>query len=105
MLRAVDADTHVFESPQVWDFIDAQMYARRPIIVSAPRDTVYKRGSLWLIDGNIFPKSAGKGGFLLGTPTEPGPIATTPDVRGRERLDSVGRVEAIDPMGGDIQGR
>ena len=35
MLRAVDADTHIFESPQVWDFIDAQMYARRPIIVSA----------------------------------------------------------------------
>ena len=37
MLRAVDADTHIFESPQVWDFIDAQMYARRPIIVSAPK--------------------------------------------------------------------
>ncbi len=40
MQRAVDADTHIFESPQVWDFLDEQMYARRPIIVSAPRDTV-----------------------------------------------------------------
>jgi len=103
MLRAVDADTHIFESPQVWDFIDAQMYARRPIIVSAPRDTVYKRGSFWLIDGNIFPKSAGKGGFLLGTPTEPGQIETTPDVRARELLDIVGRLEAMDSMGVDIQ--
>ena len=84
MLRAVDADTHIFESPQVWDFMDEPMYARRPIIVSAPRDTVYKRGSFWLIDGNIFPKSAGKGGFLLGTPTEPGQIETTPDVRRSE---------------------
>ncbi len=77
MLRAVDADTHIFESPQVWDFMDEQMYPRRPIIVSAPRDTVYKRGSFWLIDGNIFPKSAGKGGFLLGTPTEPGQSRAT----------------------------
>ena len=103
MLRAVDADTHIFESPQVWDFIDEQMYARRPIIVSAPRDTVYKRGSFWLIDGNIFPKSAGKGGFLLGTPTEPGQIETTPDVRARELLDIVGRLEAMDSMGVDLQ--
>src|SRR5438093_8311065 len=103
MLRAVDADTHIFESPQVWDFLDEQMYARRPIIVSAPRDTVYKRGSFWLIDGNIFPKSAGKGGFLLGTPTEPGQIETTPDVRARELLDIVGRLEAMDSMGVDIQ--
>ena len=22
MLRSVDADTHIFESPQVWDFMD-----------------------------------------------------------------------------------
>jgi len=99
MLRAVDADTHIFESPQVWDFIDEQMHARRPIIVSAPRDTVYKRGSFWLIDGNIFPKSAGKGGFLLGTPTEPGQIETTPDVRARELLDIPGRLQAMDLMG------
>ena len=35
MLRAVDADTHIFESPQVWDFMYEQMYARRPIIGSA----------------------------------------------------------------------
>jgi len=68
MLRAIGADTHIFESTQVWDYIDAEMYPRRPIIVSGPGDTVYRRSSFWLIDGNIFPKSAGKGGFLLGTP-------------------------------------
>ena len=34
MLHAIDADTHLFESTQVWDFIDEEMYARRPIIVS-----------------------------------------------------------------------
>ena len=95
MLRAIDADTHIFESTQVWDFIGEEMYPRRPIIVSGPRDTVYRRSGFWLIDGNIFPKSAGKGGFLLGTPTEPGQIETTPDVRARELLDIVGGVEAM----------
>ena len=67
MLQAIDADTHLFESTQVWDFLDEEMYPRRPIIVSGPQDTVYRRSGFWLIDGNIFPKSAGKGGFLLGT--------------------------------------
>jgi hypothetical protein len=105
MVRAVDADTHVFESPQVWDFMDEAMHARRPIILSGPRDTVYKRGSFWLIDGNIFPKSAGKGGFLLGTPTEPGQIETTPDVRARELVVGSdwghhgGRARGGDPSG------
>ena len=82
MLHAIDADTHLFESTQVWDFIDEEMYPRRPIIVSGPKDTVYRRSGFWLIDGNIFPKSAGKGGFLLGTPTEPSQIETTPPMCG-----------------------
>jgi predicted TIM-barrel fold metal-dependent hydrolase len=99
MLHAIDADTHLFESTQVWDFIDEEMYPRRPIIVSGPKDTVYRRSGFWLIDGNIFPKSAGKGGFLLGTPTEPGQLETMPDVRARELLDIPGRLQAMDLMG------
>ena len=99
MLHAIDADTHLFESTQVWDFLDEEMYPRRPIIVSGPKDTVYRRSGFWLIDGNIFPKSAGKGGFLLGTPTEPGQLETTPDVRARELLDIPGRLQAMDLMG------
>jgi hypothetical protein len=99
MLHAIDADTHLFASTQVWDFIDEEMYPCRPIIVSGPGGTVYRRSSFWLIDGNIFPKSAGKGGGLLGTPTEPGQRETTPDVRARELLDIPGRLQAMDLMG------
>ena len=99
MLHAIDADTHLFESTQVWDFLDKEMYLRRPIIVSGPKDTVYRRSGFWLIDGNIFPKSAGKGGFLLGTPTEPGQLAAMPDMRARELLDIPGRLQAMDLMG------
>jgi predicted TIM-barrel fold metal-dependent hydrolase len=102
MMQAIDADTHVFEAAQVWDFMDEDMYLRRPIVVSGPRDTVYKRSSFWLIDGNIFPKSAGKGGFLLGTPTE-GQVDPPPDVRARELLDIEGRLQAMDAMGVETQ--
>jgi predicted TIM-barrel fold metal-dependent hydrolase len=98
MLHAIDADTHLFESTQVWDFLDEEMYPRRPIIVSGPKDTVYRRSGFWLIDGNIFPKSAGKGGFLLGTLTEPGQLETMPDVHARELLDIPGRLQAMDLM-------
>ena len=55
MRHTIDADTHLFESTQVWDFMDEQMYARRPIIVSGPTDTVYPRSRFWLIAGNMFP--------------------------------------------------
>jgi hypothetical protein len=103
MLRAIDADTHVFESPPVWDFLAEAMHPRRPIVVTGPRDTAYRRGSFWLIDGNIFPKSAGKGGFLLGTPTEPGQLETIPDLRARELMDIDGRLQAMDAMGVDSQ--
>jgi hypothetical protein len=68
MLRAIDADTHVFESPPVWDFLDESMHPRRPIVLTGSRDTVYRSGSFWLIDGNIFPRSAGKGGIRPGDP-------------------------------------
>jgi hypothetical protein len=46
------------------------MYKRRPVLVSVPDDTLYgERNAFWLIDGNIFPKPAGRGGFNLITPS------------------------------------
>ena len=99
----IDADTHVFEPPEMWERIDPEMYPRRPIIVEGPADTVYRRSNFWIIDGNIFPKPAGKGGFLLGTPTQPNQIEKMPDVRARELLDIPGRLAAMDQMGSGVQ--
>ena len=99
----IDADTHVFEPPEMWERLDPDMYQRRPIIVEGPADTVYRRSNFWIIDGNIFPKPAGKGGFLLGTPTQPNQIEKMPDVRARELLDIPGRLAAMDQMGSGVQ--
>ncbi len=55
MLGVVDSDTHVAESLSMWNFIDADMRHRRPVLVTMPDDTLYKDwNALWLIDGNIF---------------------------------------------------
>ena len=69
MLGVVDADTHIAESQGIWELIDEEMYPRRPVLVSFPDDTLYgASNATWLIDGNIFPKPSGKGGFRLVTP-------------------------------------
>ena len=58
-----DADTHIAEPPEMWDFLDPEWYPRRPVIVSVPEDTRYGTNDhMWLIDGQIFPKPAGRGG-------------------------------------------
>ena len=70
MDHVIDADTHIIESQGMWDLIDEEYYARRPVLMSVPDDTLYQnRNAFWLIDGNIFPKPAGKGGFNLATPS------------------------------------
>ena len=65
----IDADTHIAESESMWELIEPEMRQRRPVMLSAPEDTLYRDfNALWLIDGNIFPKASGKGGFRLITP-------------------------------------
>ena len=66
----LDADTHVAEPPQMWDYLDSEWRPRRPVVVSVPDDTQYgKSDHMWLIDGTIFPKAPGRGGNILVTPT------------------------------------
>jgi hypothetical protein len=58
------------ESEAMWNFIDREMYPRRPILAKIPDDTWYKeRNAFRLIDGEIFPKPAGKASFSLITPS------------------------------------
>ena len=67
MQGVVDADTHIAEPEAMWKLIDDRMAPRRPVLVGLPDDTWFgDRNALWLIDGNIFPKPAGKGGYAVG---------------------------------------
>src|SRR2546428_6363903 len=70
MDQIIDADTHISEGEAMWAMMEKEMYPRRPIVLSVPEDTWYgNRNAFWLIDGEIYPKAAGKGSFNLVTPS------------------------------------
>ena len=66
----IDADTHVAESEPMWSLLEKEIHPRRPIMMQVPDDTLYgSSNAFWLIDGNIVPKPAGRGGNRLITPS------------------------------------
>jgi len=106
MQGVIDADTHIAESQVMWDLIDAEMRHRRPVLLSMPEDTLYKDwNAVWLIDGNIFPKPMGKGGFRLITPSESKIQSARKDIRVacREITDPNARLADMDRLGIEVQ--
>ncbi|MBK20179.1 MAG: hypothetical protein CMM52_15210 [Rhodospirillaceae bacterium] len=106
MVGVVDADTHISESDGIWEFFEKEMYPRRPVRVSVPDDTLYGDSDVfWLIDGNIFPKPAGKGGFRLVTPSEARSQSSRGDITiaSREITDPKIRLADMDRLGIETQ--
>ncbi len=72
MLGAIDADTHVLEHEGMWENFDdgGKMYSHRPLLINLPEDTSWGgRNAFWLIDGEMWPKSAGQRAYASHTPT------------------------------------
>ena len=106
MPGVVDADTHVAESEPMWEMMDREMYSRRPVLLSLPEDTMYGPwNATWLIDGNIFPKPVGQGGFRLITPSASKVQANRKDIRlaCRELTDIPARLADMDCHGIETQ--
>ena len=104
MTSVLDADTHVAEPPEMWSYLDPEWYPRRPVVVEVPEDTLYGTSDrMWLIDGQIFPKVAGRGGNLLVTPSAQSRFRDRGDVKARELLDLALRYEDMATMGVDAQ--
>ena len=102
----IDADTHISEGEAMWALIDKPMQPRRPIMLSVPEDTWYgNRNAFWLIDGEIYPKPAGKGSFALVTPSaqrvQEGRKDSTPQTR--EMTDIRGRLADMDKLHTEMQ--
>jgi len=101
MKGIIDADTHISEGAAMWALMDQAMQPRRPIMLQVPEDTWYgNRNAFWLIDGEIFPKPAGKGSFALVTPSEQkvqaGRKDSTPATR--EMTDIKGRLADMEKL-------
>ena len=106
MSQIIDADTHIAESPTMWNLIHPSLYSRRPVMVSAPEDTLYRDfNALWLIDGKIFPKASGKGGFRIITPAASKREAGRTDIAlgCREITDVPARLADMDKAGVAVQ--
>src|SRR3990167_8893422 len=70
VMNVVDADSHVHESLAMFSLLEKEYHARRPVALSFATDTVYgTRNGIWLIDGDTYPRLAGKGGVVFQTPT------------------------------------
>jgi uncharacterized protein len=106
MPGVLDADTHIAESEAMWSFIDKEMYPRRPVLARIPDDTWYhERNAFWLIDGEIFPKPAGKASFSLITPSAQKKESGRGDIHlaVRELTDPLARLKDMDKIGVDVQ--
>jgi len=58
-MRVLDADAHVEESPETWQFLDPALNARRPIPVTLPADTSFGSfNAVWIIDNKLRQSSA-----------------------------------------------
>ena len=66
-LRVVDADSHVMEVEETWDYLEPEFAARRPQVVQT---AVNAQGSpvdaFWLVDGQIQPRLLGPGATVSG---------------------------------------
>src|SRR5579884_1955041 len=106
MTTVIDADTHICEPAAMWESIEGPMRARRPVMTSVGTDTLYgRRNAFWLIDGNIWPKPAGRGGISMATPcqTDFGLARTDIEVACREITDAKARVQHMDQLQVDVQ--
>jgi predicted TIM-barrel fold metal-dependent hydrolase len=106
MSYIVDADTHIGEPQAMWDQFDKDLWARRPVLCKIPNDTLYGgHNAFWLIDGHMFPKTAGKGSFLLMTPSaaERQQARTDIPLECRELTDPAARLREMDAGEVDVQ--
>jgi predicted TIM-barrel fold metal-dependent hydrolase len=106
MQGVIDADTHISEGASMWALMDQAMQPRRPIMLSVPEDTWYgNRNAFWLIDGEIYPKPAGKGSFALVTPSAQKVQAERKDSTPatREMTDIEARVADMDKLSTAMQ--
>ena len=106
MQGIIDADTHISEGAAMWALMDQAMQPRRPIMLTVPEDTWYgSRNAFWLIDGEIYPKPAGKGSFALVTPSaqkvQAGRKDSTPATR--EMTDIAARVADMEKLSTAMQ--
>lgn len=53
-LKVIDADAHVEESAETWQFLDPSFFPRRPVAVALPPDTSFnEHNAVWIVDNKL----------------------------------------------------
>lgn len=101
----IDADAHVEECDDTWNYLDEEFRPRRPVAVTL--DRAPGRGNLnafWLIDGNVLPNPASRGASVFATPTSCALGQKKSFSRESQELTDAGaRLRDMDLWGIDIQ--
>jgi predicted TIM-barrel fold metal-dependent hydrolase len=99
----IDADTHVIESEEIWQYFDPALSGRKPALVAFADPTSGNTSHRWVIDGKLFPKPHGKGGVFLATPPMNDKQAEQLDWACRSLNDTATRLQHMDRMGVQTQ--
>jgi predicted TIM-barrel fold metal-dependent hydrolase len=104
-VRIIDADSHVEETADYWQYLDPKYEARRPIaIVAEDRPQLGGMNAFWYIDGQVFPKPVGRGVTIFATPLEMERVKRKSWSWGSQALTRPEeRVKDLDAGGIDIQ--
>ena len=104
-IEVVDADSHVMEVPETWDYLEDEFQHRRPVVVQGEGLATNSHiDAWWLIDGQIHPRLWGPGTTFSGTPLE---MKFARDkifhVASQGMTDIDARIKDLDAFGIDIQ--
>lgn len=70
-IDVIDADSHVMEVSETWEYLEEEFRDRRPVVVRGQGlATMPHMDAWWLVDGQIHPRLWGPGTTVSGTPLE-----------------------------------
>jgi predicted TIM-barrel fold metal-dependent hydrolase len=101
-MKVVDADAHVEENEAIWEYLDPEFRAQRPVPLKLPEGLAgYGRfNAVWLIEGQVHPKLSGRGWHIMSTPlTSVNAQAKPMSVGAQDMTDVPARLADMDRFG------
>ncbi|MBM3485879.1 MAG: hypothetical protein FJX67_04505 [Alphaproteobacteria bacterium] len=103
----IDADSHVYEVEETWDYLPKKFRHRRPIPITVPRDQAPYMGvdnAFWLVDGKAMQWTIGPGTIQIGCPlTSIHAGIKEFSVGNQSLMDVPARLRDLDRAGVDVQ--
>ena len=106
-IHTIDADSHVYEVDETWDYLPEPYRARRPITITVEPERAPYMGldnAFWFIDGRAIQWTMGHGAVQLGTPlTSRFAQMKAFPVGSQSLMDVPARLANLDAAGIDLQ--